>query len=100
MANFGAKSAIAFWIISLIIQLCNMNGLTTWDFLSTWGLVSMVEKSLKIIPEEIEELFMNLLRRMWQIIFGKPDDHMSLPDRRPKDDDEGGCGGERGELLA
>ena len=101
MANFGPKSAALFWIISLIVQWCNFNGLTTWDFLSTWGLVSIVEKSLKMIPDEIEELFMALLHKIWQIICNKPNGTTGLPYVRPKDDDdEGNDRGEGGELLA
>ena len=61
MANFGRKSALLMWAVSLLCHALFMAGYTQWDFLSCWGLVSLFEKSLKIVPGNVEAQFMILL---------------------------------------
>ena len=52
MVEFGAKCVISFWFVSLFVQIAKWLGLmtTTWCFLSIWGLTTIVEKTLKVIP--------------------------------------------------
>ena len=48
MVNFGYKSAAIFWVLSLIILILNYLNMTSWTFLSFWGLTTVVEKSYKM----------------------------------------------------
>ena len=52
--EFGVKCVVAFWVVSLTVQVAKMAGwiTTTWCFLSIWGLTTLVEKTLKVIPNE------------------------------------------------
>ena len=65
MANFGHRSAILFWIISLLTQIAFLWGWTTWSFLAVWGLVGVVEKSYKMISDETEEAFLTWADNVW-----------------------------------
>ena len=70
MANFGCKSAIAFWIISVIVLILNYAGVTSWTFLQCWGLTTLFEKSLKMVPKKTEKAFEMWGKNVWNSVWG------------------------------
>ena len=71
MANFGCKCAIAFWVISIIAHICYVCGISSWNFLSVWGVVSIVEKSLKMVSQETEQKFYVWASNGWDSLTGR-----------------------------
>lgn len=63
MVEFGAKCVISFWCLSLFVQIAKWLGLvtTSWCFLSIWGLTTIVEKTLKVIPNSWGNMACNWL---------------------------------------
>ena len=71
MADFGCRSVLAFWVVSVIVQICFMLNWTSWNFLSTWGLVSIFEKSYKLISTETERAFQEWFDNVWDSVTGR-----------------------------
>ena len=74
MVDFGKRSAATFWVISLTILVLNWIGITTVTFLQVWSWVTIYEKSLKMIPTHVEEIFLNWSANVWDSIQHNPSD--------------------------
>lgn len=71
MANFGHKSAVAFWMISIVVHVCFLLNWTSWNFLSVWSVAGIWEKSLKIVSEETEAAFLVWAENVWNSVTGR-----------------------------